>query len=400
MYARDTSKKIRSAFATKMKEGSYIGNFAPYGYKKDPENKNHLIIDYETAPIVQEIFKMAERGDRPSDIARYLNEREILTPAMYRCQKRPYLEVDNYTTRKEWTSSMICKMLKNIVYLGHTAQGKTRKVSFKSKVSITNPKEEWYVVENTHAPLITQSCYDVVRQRSVSRKNIPKSDFKNIFSGIAKCMDCGRNMSTTGTRKRDAIANLVCGGYKLYGSRECSNHFIDYTVLYEAVLQELRKQINLTQADKDKIVENLRSNVGTAEKEKELKNTIRSLRARSRELDTIIQKLYEDNVSGKIDENRFYKMMQFYEEQQKEIDKRIDSLNSQTNKNNQEEAFSRFFQELQDITEIKELTTDILHRLVDHIEIGQGRYEVMEDGKKLKHQTVKIYYRFICPFQK
>ena len=108
---------------------------------------------------------MAEEGERPSNIARFLNEQQILTPAVYRCKNRPYLDVNTYTKRKEWTSSMICKILKNIVYLGHTAQGKTRKLSFKSKITISNPEEDWYVVRNTHEPLISQTTFKKEKKR-------------------------------------------------------------------------------------------------------------------------------------------------------------------------------------------------------------------------------------------
>ena len=139
---------------------------------------------------------MAESGFRPSEIADCLNTRGILTPAMYRCIKHPYLDLENYSQRQEWTSSMVCKILKNIVYLGHMAQGKTTKVSFKSQVTLSKPSEEWYIVKDTHEPLISQETYDIVRSRSVSRKITPKNQFQNIFSGIAKCMDCKRNMSS------------------------------------------------------------------------------------------------------------------------------------------------------------------------------------------------------------
>ena len=397
MYARDTSKKIRSAIMTKMKEGSYIGNFAPYGYKKDPENKNHLIIDYEVSPIIQKIFQMAEEGERPSDIARFLNEQQILTPAVYRCKNRPYLDVNTYTKRKEWTSSMICKILKNIVYLGHTAQGKTRKLSFKSKITITNPEEDWYVVRNTHEPLISQTTFDIVKKRSISRKRSSNKGFINIFSGIAKCMDCGRNMSATGTRKKGVSANLVCGGYKLYGCRECSNHFIEYDVLYNTVLSQLQKQIKLSMDDKTKIIEKIKNYLKSTEKQKGVTNLIHSLQKRSKELDTIIQNLYEDTVTGKIDSNRFYKMLSYYEEEQKEIDNTIVIHTQRIESTQQEEASNFLFKEMQNISEMKELTSDILHSFIDHIEIGQGHYEINEQGEREKHQTIIIFYRFQNP---
>ncbi len=398
MYARDTSKKIRSAFETKMKEGNFIGNFAPYGYKKDPLNKNHLIVDEEAASIVKKMFQMAEMGHKPVDIARYLNENNIMTPAMYRCSTRPHLNVDSYSKRKEWIPVTVSKMLKNIVYLGHTAQGKTNKVSFKSNITISNPKEDWIIVKNTHEPIISQETYDIVRQRSIARTNKRKSNFQNVFSGIAKCADCGRNMSTTGTRKKGAVANLVCGGYKLYGSKECSNHFIDYETLYDIVLHELQKQICLTEEEKKSILEELQDEIDLNEDTniKQNRKMLAELEAKNRDIDNIIQRLYEDNLSEKINDMRFGKLLNTYETQQQSILRQIAELKKldKSKESSQKDAYIKFFNLIQNITEIKKLTSELLYKLIDHIEIGQGDYEKTVNGK-IKNQTIKIYYRFI-----
>lgn len=399
MYARDTSKKIRSAITTKMKEGNFIGNFPPYGYAKDPQNKNHLVIDYEVAPVVREMFAMAEHGYRPGEIAKIFNDRKIATPAVYRCMKHPNLNIENYSERKEWTSSIVCKMLRNIVYLGHMAQGKTNKVSFKSKITLVKPKDEWYLVKNTHDPLITQETFDNVRNRSVARKNDHNKGFRNIFSGIAKCMDCGRNMSTTGTRKKEAIANLTCGGYKLYGSKECSNHFIDYQTLYDVVLKDIQSQICLTEEDKLEILESLEHEQREDNEELEIKRTIEDLNSKAREFDIIIQRLYEDNMSGKINDDRFKRLLDTYENQQKDITSRIEMLSRMTEPTPEKKAYQDFFLLLKDITEVKELTTDLLHKLIDYIEIGQGYFEDV-DSHKIKHQSIKIHYKFIGSIQK
>jgi hypothetical protein len=237
-----------------MKEGQFIGNFAPYGYQKSPADKNKLIIDPVSAAVVKEMFDLAKDNRRPSDIADLFNARGIITPAMYRCESRDYLDVDNYSKRKEWTSAIVCKMLRNIVYLGHTAQGKTTKI-FKSKKTLSNSMSDWYIVENTHEAIINSETFQQVRSRCVSRRSVPVNGFRNAFTGIAKCMDCGRNMSTTGTRRKGSAANLVCGGYKLYGAKECNNHFIDYEFLYESVASELQKLLNLTEQEKAELYE-------------------------------------------------------------------------------------------------------------------------------------------------
>lgn len=392
MYARDTSKKIRSAFQTKMKDGCYIGNFAPYGYMKDPLNKNHLIINPETAPVIKEIFSMAERGEPPSAIAKRLNRGRVLTPALYRCDKHPYLDPSVYTQRKEWTSSTVCKMLRNIVYLGHTAQGKTTKVSFKSKKTLCNPEEDWIIVKHTHEPIISEEQFTNVRNRSISRKIPPHNGFRNIFSGIAKCMDCGRNMSTTNTGGRGKAVKLVCGGYKLYGRRECTNHFIDYGTLYEIVICEIKKHVSHLNWDKQALIEEIQRHVSKHEAGTENQKKISSLKVRDRELDAIIQRLYEDNFSSKINDERFRRLLSAYELEQKSIAFQIQSL-LQGVPDKAADAAGISLELLDDLTNLKELTPELLHKLIDRIEIGQGCLgKDVKTGQKF--QTIRIYYRF------
>lgn len=393
MYARDTSKKIRSAFQTKMKDGCYIGNFAPYGYMKDPLNKNHLIINPETAPVVKEMFAMAEQGAPPSAIAKRLNDSRILSPALYRCYKHPYLDPSVYTQRKEWTSSAVCKMLRNIVYIGHTAQGKTTKVSFKSRKTLSNPEEDWIIVKHTHEPIISEEQFTTVRNRSISRKSPPHNGFRNIFSGIAKCMDCGRNMSTTNTGGKREAVKLVCGGYKLYGRRECTNHFIDYETLYEIVICEIKKHVSLLNCDKQAIIQELQRHAPKYEAGTENQKKISALKTRNRELDVIIRRLYEDNLSGKINDERFCRLLSAYEQEQKSIAGQIQTL-SQSVLDKAADTAQISLCLLDDLTGLNELTPELLHKLIDHIEVGQGYFEKEQIKPKQKFQTIRIYYRF------
>ena len=398
MYARDTSKKIRSAFQTKMREGSYIGNFAPYGYMKTPDNKNRLCIDYEAAAVVKEIFQMAANGDRPSEIADYLNRSGIASPVMYRCSIRPHLNPDVYTTRKEWTSSTIVKTLANIVYLGHTAQGKSFKPSFKSKTTFSKPRDEWYIVENTHEPIIAQDMFDLVRKRSVSRRITPKTNFQNVFSGVAKCADCGGNMSTTGTCKKGSVYSLVCGRYKLYGSSECSNHFIDYDLLFQSVLSEIQELLALSEKDKKQVfadVEKVKRDNSFDDSNSEIIRFLAKLEDRSSELDNLIRRLYEDNVSGKIGDERFMKLSTAYEAEQGEVAQKIKLLKKPAaEQNDTKDSYRQFFKLLDNLANMQELTPNLVKRLIDRIEIEQGIYEKTSEGKK-KRQTVRIFWRFI-----
>ena len=395
MYARDTSKKIRSAFATKMRDGAYIAAFAPYGYQKDPADKNHLVVDRQSGQVVKRIFRMAAEGAPPAEIARSLNERGIPPPAVYRCMTHDGLDVNAYSKRQEWTSATIAKMLRNVVYLGHIAQGKTTKISFKSHLTLSNPRDEWIVVENTHEALVDQETFDLVRRRTMARTCEKKGTFYNLFSGIAKCADCGRNMSATGTRKKGSPANLTCGGYKLYGAEECSNHFIDYNVLYEIVQASLREQLAISREERAAVLENAQKKQPASAGRQERSKEISSIKKRLRELEGILAKLYEDNAAGRLSNTRMNKLLSKYEQEAEALEQRMAALQSEkaTWEPSLQETREKLDKLLRQITDVTELTPKLLFKLVDHIEIGQGHYEKSEHGK-VKHQTVKIFYRF------
>lgn len=395
MYARDTSRKIRSALETKMREGAYIAAFAPYGYQKDPLDKNHLVVDAVSGGVVREIFSMAAKGTLPVEIARTLNARAVPPPAVYRCMTHAGLDVDRYSRRKEWTGTAVSKMLRNPVYLGHMAQGKTTKVSFKSRMMVNNPRDEWFVVQHTHEALVDEETFDLVRRRTAARTCSKNGTFYNLFSGIAKCADCGRNMSATGTRKKGSPANLTCGGYKLYGSGECSNHFIDYNALYEIVQESLEEQLCLGREERSAIVGHVQGRKEKQERKAGGASALAAFKKRLQELEHIIGKLYEDNAAGRLSSARMETLVSKYEREAEALEARIAALEQQTDAPGTSDRASRekLDEMLRQITEIKELTPDLLFRFIDHIEIGQGYYEQGEHGR-VKHQMVKIFYRF------
>ena len=395
MYARDTSKKIRSAFATKMRDGAYIAAFAPYGYQKDPADKNHLVVDARSGEVVKRIFRMAAEGALPIEIARSLNEQRVPSPAVYRCMTHEGLEVNAYSKRQEWTSATITKMLRNVVYLGHIAQGKTTKISFKSHLTVRNPRDEWIVVENTHEALVDQETFDLARRRTMARTCEKKGRFYNLFSGIAKCADCGRNMSATGTRKKGSPANLTCGGYKLYGAEECSNHFIDYNVLYEIVQASLREQLAISREERAAILEHAQKKQAASAGRQERAKESNGIKKRLRELEAILAKLYEDNGAGRLSDSRMNKLLSKYAQEAETLEQRLAALQNENAapEPSLQEAREKLDKLLRQITDVTELTPKLLFKLIDHIEIGQGHYERGEHGK-VKHQTVKIFYRF------
>ncbi len=167
LYAGDISRKIHAALDIKMRQGQFIGAFAPYGYQKDPEDKNHLLIDEEAAQVVRRMFQMAAAGESPREIAEIFQREGILTPSQYRYERNPHL--DKSREAAEWKKGTVGKILRNEVYLGHTLQGKTMKPSFKSRVSYEKPREEWVVVEHTHKPLVDAETWQRVREQMEKR---------------------------------------------------------------------------------------------------------------------------------------------------------------------------------------------------------------------------------------
>ena len=391
MYARDTSKKIRSALRTKMKEGAFIGNFAPYGYRKDPEDKNHLLIDPVTAPVVREIFERASRGEAPLKIAELLNQKGVKTPADYRGFLRhdPFLESGK--GNNGWLSSNICKVLSNPVYTGDIVQGKSSKLSFKSQITLSIPKEDWIVVKNKHQPIVSREMFEQVKRRKISRKKSSSPQFTNLFSGLVYCGDCKRAMTTTRTGRKEE-RKLVCSGYKQYGKNACSNHYMEYDLLCQIVSQELKAIITLTEDERKRIADELEV-YGKKKGNPAEKQAAAALKRREREIERIIRKLYEDRVNAVVEEERFCKLITSYEQELKEIQAEGVLINQSSasvwkSRGESEYDVDRL---LIEVMENKIPAFDLLQQLIDRIEIFQSRE--YPDQKEKMLLTVRIRYR-------
>lgn len=387
MYAGDISRKIRSSLAAKIEAGEYIGSFAPYGYKKDPLNKNHLLPDCESAEIVKKIFNCAKAGYSPKQISQILNSDNILTPLQYRYKVNPHLNENTFKKNTSWSASSVGKILRNEVYLGHTLQGKTIKPNFKSKYTYAKPRDQWVKITNTHQALVSNEVWQIVRKRMKSRAQKREKGFVNIFSGIAKCADCGKNMSTVNTRKKRAKANLNCGAYKFAGLKKCTSHSIDYNLLYDAVLNVIREQISLTAEQKEEIVNytinklKVHNKSKSAEIQKKLENINKKL-----------TQLYDDKYSGIICKEQFDTLLLKFKTEKYEIQNKIKSPdNTEKHKNQYCEIKSKRSKIRNIISEyenLPQLTQEILFKFIDRIDVYQGEYI-----NGVKHQKIKIYLK-------
>lgn len=376
LYARDISAKIRSALRAKMEAGRFIGSFAPYGYKKEAGRGggNRLVPDERTAPFVRAIFRMAEKGEPPREIARKLNAWNVSPPAVCRRTGQAYLLPEDAESPR-WTSSSVCRILGSETYLGRLTQGRTQKPSFKAKSARIVPREEWVRVDGAHEPLISEETFRIVRGRCVARRCPPTRGFRNVFAGVAVCADCGRAMTTAPSRKKGAVCNLCCGAYKARGATACSNHFIDYGALYDAVLADLNERLARARVCPEPCAP-----LPDAETEASA-----ALRRRREELCLLQRRLYEDRAFGRVSEETYARLAPAYE---RELAALAAAEADMTREAVPQTPLPRgsFC--------LPELSPLAVRTFIDRIEVGQGAYVRGADGRRVKRQTVRLFYRF------
>ncbi len=392
LYARDISKKIRASFQAKFAAGQFIGSFAPYGYQKSPQNKNQLVPDPVAAPVVRWIFQQAALGVPPSQIARELNNREVPSPSLHRIQSQLQMDSTQSIPGGQWTSSTICKLLHSSYYLGQMAQGKTRKTSFKSDTVIALPPKDWVVVEHTHQPLVSPELFSMAEKRLQSRVLRPHGGIQNFFSGIAKCMECGHSMSTA-KGKRDGYS-LICGNYKLHGRKVCSGHRIHVKTLQELLLTQLCQQLSLSAEKQLALAKDVAIRIQREGDFAAHQEWSRHLNDHIRHADRAIETLYEDRMSGKLSDERFQKLLAYYENQINRAQSQIQRL---PRAKDPQLFYQQCLQNLRTFLAPVTLTRELLCLLVERVEIGECWYEKQSDGRKIRHQKIHIVYRFQCP---
>ena len=396
-YARDLSRKIRASLQAKMRRGDFISAFAPYGYRKDPADRNRLLVDEEAAAVVRSIFRMAADGRPPRDIARELNARQIPTPAAYR--RRDQAAADDGPGRA-WNSSMLCKLLRNAVYLGQTEHGKTTKLSFKSPELRVKPREDWIVVPGTHEPLVSPALFEAARRRAAARRCAPGPGFVNLFSGLAVCADCGRPMTAATTRKKGSRGMLCCGGYKARGTAACSNHFLDCTLLEQVICEELRDLLVLSEAERQTVLAALAQEEAAHSRAEagRMRRLLRKKEKRLRELDALLPQAFEQYAQGLMPEEPYRRLLAGYEKERAALVAETQSLRGRSETPRAAHSGAPSFAALLDALQPpRELTPGLLRTFIARIEVGQGRYEKDETGKKRRRQALTIVYRFAAP---
>ena len=396
-YAKDTSKKIRAVMKVKGNAGEHLTTNAPYGYMKDPANPKQWVRDNDAANVVYDIGLYVMDGYGPSQIARLLKQRKILTPAAYYESKGINCNVKPQDDPYGWNASTVAHILDRWrEYLGHTVNFKTTKKSYKSKKKIQNPESEWVIFENTHEPIWTESIADAVRLARQTRRRPTKMGEMGMFSGMMFCADCGSIMyqcRATGFRREQEY--YLCAGYRKSRDICGSTHSIRTVILEELILQNLCKVVSYAREQEDQFVKMV-MDMDEKERSKGLakkKKLLTDAEKRISELDRIFKHLYEDNITGKLTDERFKKLSADYEAEQAALQTQANSLREEIQEEESKCAnVERFLSIVRKYTEIPELTPHILHEFVEKIVVHAATDPHSKTNRK---QEVDIYYKGI-----
>ena len=393
-YARDISKKRRISNKIKGNAGEPMGQ-PPYGYIKDPENPKRWIVDEEAAQVVRRIYRMTLEGVGTEQIAAKLEEDGVLTPRAYWHSKginRPGKVKDLPPTH--WNSSSVIKMLSVQEYCGDILNFKTYSKSYKNKKRLENDRENWAIFKDVHEPIIERAVFEQVQQkRGKMRKRQAKDGERSMFSGLLVCADCGSNLHFHFNQGNPEIKYFNCSNYKGNRGTCGSTHYVRVDFLEQVVLGEIRRLTKYAGLYEDDFLKEVIGHSRQAEeterrlKEKELK----SLLARDDELDGLFERIYEDNVSGKLSDDRFAKMSRRYEEEQKELSEKIKKLRSEIEKQSSRATSTDMFVSIvRKYTRARKLTPRMLNELVEKIEVYTAE---KIDGEWV--QRLRIHYNCV-----
>ena len=393
-YARDISKKRRISNKIKGNAGEPMGQ-PPYGYIKDPNDPKHWIVDDEAAQVVRRVYSMTLEGFGTEQIAAQLEKDDVLTPRAYwltKGIKRPGKGKQQPPTK--WNSSTITKILSLQEYCGDILNFKTYSKSYKNKKRIDNDRENWVVFQDVHEAIIERAVYEQVQQkRGKIRKRRTNNGEHNMFSGLLVCADCGSNLHFHFNQGNPEIKYFNCSNYKGNRGTCTSTHYVRVDFLEEVVLGEIRRLTKFASLYEDEFVKAVIGHSQQAEqtdrklKEKEL----RTLLARDEELDGLFERIYEDNVSGKLSDDRFAKMSRRYEDEQKELSEKIKKLRSEIEKQSSRSMTTDIFIGLvRKYTRVRKLTPRMLNELIEKIEVFNAE---KIDG--VWEQRLRIHYNCV-----
>ena len=389
MHAKNTSQKVRAVLKNKGESGISLVNNVPYGYKKDENDKTKWLVDETSAEIVKEIFSLFIQGHGTFEIARILRERKILTPSEYNASIST--NSNNQEYQYKWCGTTVAGILDRQEYIGDTVNFKSTTRSYKDKTRVNLPKEDRKIFKNTHEPIIDEYTWNIAKQLRNNRKKRAKSGKKSIFSGLLFCNDCGKKMyfqsPVVDLRNKD---HYRCSSYK-HDTSACSSHYISDDALQSIVLENIQRVISYMKDYEDLFIQEQLAKSTQDELKQISKNKKELEKAKNRiiEIDSLFMHIYEDNVSGKISDDRFRNLSFNYDKEQQELKIKIEQLSKDIeNTEKKETDITQFISNVKKYTEIDHLTVEILNELIEKIVIHQQEKIA---GKKT--QEIDIYYR-------
>lgn len=398
MYSKDISKKIHSSYLVAARKGSYTGVVPPFGYLKDPEQKGHLIIDEETAPIIREIFQMAAAGRGPNYIRRALEEKKIPSPVWWNrergwrnSQLTRWEKQDPENGKYVWDFSNISDMLKNPVYIGSMASQK-RNYRFKiGNISDKKP-DEWVVVENCHEPIVSRDTFELVQRKLKSRQRKRDNGECSLFAGLIKCGDCGKALThRTSLAGKEPIPVYCCKTYNAYGKNHCTQHRITEKKLEDVVLEAIRESAKAASISPSEIEQKLQQAAKRRQLDAQEKLTaaIADAEAKMKLLTDMIGRLYEDRMFGRISEENFAMMMAKTQQEQQEQRQQLDELHNQQIALTEPPANDKWRELIRPYTDMETLDVETLNRLVNKIVVFESI-----DSEHVRHLRVEIHFNF------
>lgn len=393
MYARDTSKKIRATWQSKGKSGEHLASNPSYGYMKDPDDNKKWIIDHEAAAVVQKIFSLCVDGLGPTQIARWLHENQIMNPTNHCVSKGLPSSTKPTVDKCKWSSETVSRILERVEYLGHTVNFKTKRLSYKVNKTLWNDPKDWAVFENTQPPIIEESVFLIVQNIRKSRRRPTRMGDMGIFSGLTFCADCGNKMYLYRLSSNPAKDYYFCASYQK-DRQLCTAHRIKKSVLNDIVLKNLQEAIQYVSKHESEFLRETtdRSKKSRNSELKSKQETLKKADLRINKLDRIISKLYEDNVLGKLSDERFIKMSRDYEQEQRDLKNSAEILRDELKRREaQKTNVKEFIKVVKKYTDLKELNATVLREFIDRIEVSQA-------DKKSKTREITIVYNFIGAF--
>ena len=376
MYAKDTSKKIKSILRDKKVKGKFIGSKPSFGYMRDPLDKGHLIPNPDTAWIIKRIFNEVSRGDKISDIIERLNNENISTPSAYKQIKKSKRQINGYI----WTCSTINKILKNRMYTGDMIQNVQTKLNYKSQKRICLSSEYWIIVENTHEPLVDRVIFNQIQTSANRTRTVKLNRPRRLLEGLIYCKECGNKLTVSYREKRNSWS-INCNKYsRSPRQRLCEPHFSEYNSFEKEVLNQIKKTCKkyIEKVDIDCIVSNVKKEKDNKEKliieKQKLENNIEELQLK-------IDALYEDKYNRIISVDTYTRLSSNTENLIRTYNSRIKELENSIyevpKKNNDEEIK----QKIKELISMKKPTRELLFILVDKIIVD-------------KDKNVEIIYKF------